>query len=255
MPRLVDETSRRRYFASMTAADGQAGGGPTRTRREPPQFRQIVLCRVEHLTPRMVRASFAGPDLEGFTVEHPAASVRLLIPTPDAQGLIVPVWNGNEFLMPDGTRPVIRTFTPRRVDPDPPALDLDIVIHEGGAVSAWVAGAALGDPAAVSGPGRGYGIERETPAFLLAGDETAIPAISQLLEHLPRDATTQVHIEVAHPNARLVLPEHPRATVVWHDMSPAGAGCQGAGPRPWPFAVRSRAQRRMASWAATSSSL
>jgi NADPH-dependent ferric siderophore reductase len=32
----------------------------------------------------------------------------------------------------------------------------------------------------------------------------------------------QVHIEVAHPDARLALPDHPRATVAWSDL-PAGA--------------------------------
>jgi len=82
----------------------------------------------------------------------------------------------------------------------------------------WAAGARPGTPAAVSGPGRGYAIDRDAPAFLLAGDETAIPAISQLLEVLPADTPTQVHIEVARPDARLALPDHPRATVEWHDL-------------------------------------
>jgi NADPH-dependent ferric siderophore reductase len=32
----------------------------------------------------------------------------------------------------------------------------------------------------------------------------------------------QVHIETGHPDARLVLPEHPDATVEWHQL-PTGA--------------------------------
>lgn len=168
----------------------------------------------------MVRVTFADPDLEGLAVEHPAASVRLLLPPAGAHELVMPSWNGNEFLLPDGRRPTIRTFTPRRVDPEALELDLEIVIHGGGVASEWAEVAEPGDPAAISGPGRGYAIDREAPAFLLAGDETAIPAISQLLEALPADKPVQVHIEVAHPDARLALPDHPRATVEWCDLPP-----------------------------------
>jgi NADPH-dependent ferric siderophore reductase len=170
----------------------------------------------------MVRVTFAGPDLEGLTLEHPAASVRVLLPSPGAQELVMPSWNGNEFLLPDRRRPTLRTFTPRRVDAEALELDVEIVVHGGGVASEWASEAAPGDPAAISGPGRGYGIDRDAPAFLLAGDETAIPAISQLLEALPPDRPVQVHVEVAHPDARLALPDHPRATVEWLDL-PAGA--------------------------------
>jgi len=193
-----------------------------RARREPPPFRHVVLERVESLTPRMIRVTFGGSDLEGLVVEHPAASVRLLLPLPETE-LAVPSWNGNEFLLPDGSRPTIRTFTPRRVRTDPSELDLDIVLHGGGAASEWVRAAVPGDPAAVSGPGRGYVIDHTASAFLLAGDETAIPAISQLLEVLPVVTPVQVHIEVAHPDSRLALPDHPRVTVEWHDLRPGAS--------------------------------
>jgi NADPH-dependent ferric siderophore reductase len=56
--------------------------------------------------------------------------------------------------------------------------------------------------------------------FLLFGDETAIPAISQLLEALPAERLVQVHIEIAHPDARIALPDHPRASAEWCDLSP-----------------------------------
>jgi NADPH-dependent ferric siderophore reductase len=194
-----------------------------RARREPPRFRRVTVRRVEHLSLRMVRVTFAGPDLEGLTVEHPAASVRMLLTSPGAQELVIPRWNGNEFLLPDGRRPTIRTFTPRRVDPEALELDLEIVIHGGGVASAWAEAAEPGDPAAISGPGRGYALDRDAPAFLLAGDETAIPAISQLLEALPTETPVQVYVEVAHPDARLALPDHPRATVEWCDLPPGAS--------------------------------
>ena len=170
----------------------------------------------------MVRVHLGGPDLAGLRVEQPAASVRLLLPSPTAQEVVIPRWNGNEFLLPDGGRPALRTFTPRQFTPDASELDLDIVIHGPGVASEWAEAATAGDCAAVSGPGRGYAIDGDAPAFLLGGDETAIPAISQLLEALPVHCPVQVHIEIAEADARLPLPDHPGAMVCWHHL-PAGA--------------------------------
>ena len=89
-----------------------------RLRREPPAFRPVEVRRVERVSPRMVRVTVSGPELAGFTVEQPAASVRVLLPSSGAADVVVPSWNGNEFLLPDGRRPTIRTFTPWRVDPE-----------------------------------------------------------------------------------------------------------------------------------------
>ncbi len=99
-----------------------------------------------------------------------------------------------------------------------------MVLHPAGTVSAWAVGAQPGDPAAISGTGRGYTIAPTDRAFLLGGDESAIPAISQLLEELPEEARVQVLIEVARPDARLHLPPHPGATVTWLDQPPDAGG-------------------------------
>ncbi len=171
----------------------------------------------------MVRVTLVGQELTGFPVPGPAASVRLLIPLAGRPELVIPEWNGNEFLLPDEQRPTIRTFTPRYYRTKTNELDLDIVLHEDGATSTWAASASPGVPAAISGPGRGYSFDSGASAFLLAGDETAIPAIAQLLEALPR--TTPVHalIELAHTDARMALPDHPRTTIEWLDLPAGGA--------------------------------
>lgn len=210
---------------------------PARTRREPPPFRRVTVVASQWLSPRMLRVSLSGAELEGFAVEEPAASVRVLLPSPGTEELIIPAWHGNEFLLPDGQRPTLRTFTPRRVVGSPPVLDIDIVVHPHGAAARWASEAGAGASAAISGPGRGYTIGRPGPtagcepatdpaspvaSFFLAGDETAIPAIGQLLEALPAGAAVEVHLEVAHPDARSSLPEQRGATVVWHDLA-AGA--------------------------------
>ena len=124
--------------------------------------------------------------------------------------------------MPDGRRPTIRTLTPRRVDPIQLELDVDIVIHDGGMASDWATAARPGSRVAVSGPARGYGIDRDAPSFFLAGDETALPAISQLLERLPTRPPVHCEIEIAHQGARLTLPDRPGATVNWRELE-AGA--------------------------------
>jgi NADPH-dependent ferric siderophore reductase len=202
----------------MTAAEPPPR--PPRIRREPPRFRDVEVERVEPIGPRLVRLTFSGSGLESMTAGDPAASVRLLLPSDGGSELVMPAWNGNEFLLPDGRRPALRTFTPLRVDGDPNALAIAVVVHGGGVASKWAAGAEPGRTAAVSGPGRGYAVNRGAPAFLLGGDESAIPAIGQLLGALPHAASVHVCIEVVQPDGRVPLPEHPRVTIEWCDLAP-----------------------------------
>lgn len=220
----------------MADRDPSAG---TRLRREPPRFRRARVAAVAELSPYLRRVTFTGDDgdepeaLDGLVPAEPAASVRVLLPSTADGPLVIPTWNGNEFLRPDGSRPVIRTLTPLRSNAG--ALDVAVVLHDGGAVSAWAAAARPGAEVAISGPGRGYQVPAAT-AFLLGGDETALPAIGQLLETIPADGPTAakeitVHVEVARPEARLPLPAHPAATLTWHDLpsdAPPGAALVAA---------------------------
>ncbi len=165
----------------------------------------------------MARITLAGPALEGLDPGLPAASVRFLL-AEDTTEVTLPTWSGNEFLLEDGSRPIIRTLTPLRFDPRSLELDVEIVRHGHGPLSAWADAAKAGHRAAVSGTGRGYEIEPSARAFLLAGDESALPAISVLLRALPPEAEVQVLVEVRHLAARLELPAHPGATVQWYQL-------------------------------------
>ena len=200
-----------------------------RTRREPPPFCTVEVVRVEPRSPHMVRITLAGPEFEGFDPGLPAASVRLFLPgclhgslPGGSTGVVLPTWRGNEFLLEDGSRPIIRTLTPLRFEPGGLELDVEVVTHGHGPLSAWADAAEPGDRVAVSGTGRGYEIDPAARAFLLAGDESALPAISALLEALQPDAEVQVLVEVRGAAARLELPAHPGATVQWH-QSRAGS--------------------------------
>lgn len=187
----------------------------------PPAFRRVSVARVIRLGPRMVRVTLTGSELAGLLIDEPAASVRLLLPDPGEE-LAIPIWNGNEFLREDGTRPIIRTFTPRRFDDA--ELDLDLVLHSAGAASAWVLQATAGDEVAVSGPGRGYSMDPDAADYLLIGDETAIPAISQLLETIGADARIRVHLEVDDEFGVVDLPEHPGRHLTWHLLGGVSRG-------------------------------
>lgn len=184
-------------------------------RREPPHFRPVTVDRVEARSPRMVRVTLTGTELAGFDIGLPAASVRLLLPPSGHDEVVLPTWNGNEFLYDDGARPAIRTLTPLRFDADTNALDVEIVLHGEGPLSSWAARAAVGDRAAVAGTGRGYTVDPHARSFLLAGDESALPAMGLLLAALPVEAAVRVLIEIGDPSARLDLPVHPNAQVQW----------------------------------------
>ena len=192
-------------------------------RREPPQFRRATLASKVELTPRMMRVTLIGDELDDLVIDEPAASVRLLVPSPPSDELVIPEWNGNEFLLADGSRPAIRTFTPPFKAAGERSIDLDLVLHDGGAASAWAQRAEVGAEVALSGPGRGFSVDPACPSFLLLGDETAIPAIRQLLTVLPAGATVEVHVEVAEPDARIDLGAPEQVTVEWHDLLPAAA--------------------------------
>ena len=193
---------------------------PIRVRRPPPPLRRVAVVRAEHRTPHLVRVTLGGPELEGLDPGLPAASVRLLLPR--GGELEIPEWGGNVFVHADGTRAAMRTLTPLRFDPTRLELDVEIVVHGDGPLSAWAADATPGAATAVSGTGRGYTIDPSVATYVLAGDESALPAISTLLSAIPHDAHLTVLAEVAHPDARLDLPTHPGAAVGWLDRS-AGA--------------------------------
>jgi NADPH-dependent ferric siderophore reductase len=168
----------------------------------------------------MMRVTLGGEELRGFPSPEPAASVRLLVPEAHDAPVTLPTWAGNEFLFDDGTRPAIRTLTPGELDPASLQISVDIVQHGEGRASEWATSVTRGDRAALAGPGRGYTVDRNIAGLLIAGDETALLAISQVMVAAPSGAPVVVHIEVADRDARIALPAHDAVTVHWHTTPP-----------------------------------
>ena len=175
----------------------------------------------EVLSPRMIRLTFEGEGLTSWGPADPAGSARLVIPPPGNSELVLPTWNGNEYLLPDGSRAVVRTFTPLGVDRTGGRLHLDIVRHPRGAVSTWAETTDVEAPAAISGPGKGYEVDAAAEEFIVLGDETALPAITDLIAALPRSATVNAHVEVTTGDSVLALPDHPNLSATWHVAEPS----------------------------------
>jgi NADPH-dependent ferric siderophore reductase len=186
-----------------------------RVRREPPRFRRARVMSVEDVTPHLRRVRLAGDELRGMDPGLPGASVRLLVPAPGGAPVEIPEWTGNEFRTADGGRAAIRTLTPVEPDPEAGLLTLDVVRHDAGLLTAWVDAAGEGDEVAVSGTGRGYTVDPRAEAHLLAGDETARPALHQVLAAVPDGVPVQLLAEVRGPDAEVPFPDRPGLEVRW----------------------------------------
>ncbi|HXS26472.1 MAG TPA: siderophore-interacting protein [Steroidobacteraceae bacterium] len=127
---------------------------------------------MRQLTPRMVRVTFTGEELSGFGWNGPAAHIKLMF---EAQ---------------------MRTYTPRRFDAAARELDVEFVIHGEGPASRWAEQAAVGQSLTIAGPGRSYAVDLEADWYVLAGDDTAIPAISTILDVLPPSVKALALLEV-----------------------------------------------------------
>ncbi len=149
-----------------------------------PRYR-VEVKRVRRLTPRMVRVTFTSGELGGFGWNGPAAHIKLIFES-EPQGAA-----------PEGgVRPTMRTYTPRRFDAEARELDVEFVIHGEGPGSAWAAQAEAGQSLTIAGPGRSYAVDPAAEWYLLAGDDTAIPAVATILESLPPGIQVHVLLEV-----------------------------------------------------------
>jgi NADPH-dependent ferric siderophore reductase len=161
-----------------------------------PGFRLLSVLSSARIAPRMQRLRLAGTDIARFATPD-NLHVRLHIADIDAQGTLnamhgLPGLSRKE-LSPLGFSE--RYYTIRRIDVAAGWMDVDFILHEKpGPGSDFALKAKPGDVCGVSGPcGRGVKTARR---YLLAGDETALPAIARIAEELPPDIEGRVLIEV-----------------------------------------------------------
>lgn len=187
-------------------------------------FREIRLVSVLDLTPHLRRLTFAGEDLARFASPEDL-HVRLYLPP---AGLAVPEWprpgpDGRTLWPDEERRPATRYYTIRSVDVAGGTLAIDFVRHaDAGPGAAFAEAARPGAVLGMIGPiGRTAG-----PAswHLLAGDETALPAIARILEGFSPSARGVAFIEVAGPEEEIPLAAPAGVAVRWLHRNGAEAG-------------------------------
>lgn len=169
-------------------------------RRARPQLR-LVVQRTEWLTPHLIRVVFGGPEIakfadNGFTDKY----VKLLFAEHR------------------------RTYTVRALDPAAGELTIDFVYHgDEGLAGPWAAAAQPGDELLMSGPGGAYAPDPAADWHLLAGDESALPAIGAALEAIPPGVPAVAFVQVAGAAEEQKLDTAADARITWlhRDTGPA----------------------------------
>ncbi|MFJ2772414.1 siderophore-interacting protein [Streptomyces sp. NPDC087300] len=186
-----------------------------RPARKAPQAHVAHVVRTERLTPHMQRVVLGGEGLAEFAAgECTDHYVKLLF---DAEGVTYPEPFDIQRIREEFPReqwPVTRTYTVRWWDPEARELAVDFVIHgDQGLAGPWARDARLGDTIRFLGPGGGYAPDAAAGWHLLAGDESALPAIAAAAEALPQGAVAHVFIEVEGPEEEQKIATD--AEVVW----------------------------------------
>jgi NADPH-dependent ferric siderophore reductase len=162
-----------------------------------PRTGEVV--RSARLTPHMVRVVLGGEGLAGFPAgEFTDHYVKLLFAAGGG------AYAGPDDLeqaraeLPEEQWPVTRTYSVRAWDAATGELTIDFVHHgDAGLAGPWAASARPGDRIRMLGPGGAYAPSAAADWHLLAGDESALPAIGATLGRLPAGVPARVVVEVA----------------------------------------------------------
>ncbi|MEV4899969.1 siderophore-interacting protein [Citricoccus sp. NPDC055426] len=182
---------------------------------KPPVLMEVVAT--ERLSAHLVRLTLGGPGFEVYQDRDATDKYIKLMFADPALGLSMPydMEQLRETLPPE-KMPVRRTYTVRAVDQEAGTLTVDFVVHgEQGLAGPWAAQAQVGDPVTFGGPGGMFNPDPEVDWHLLAGDESAIPAIASALEAMPGSASGIAIIEVAGPEDEIPLSAPEGIEVRW----------------------------------------
>ena len=172
----------------------------------------LTVVSVGDVTPSVRRVALSGSPA---AVSAAGPTVSLLVPR---VGDPAPRWprvaKDGRIVWPDGAHGVsLRSYTARRQDRGAGLVEIDFVLHGDGPAAAWAAAAVPG--ALLGSAGGGSLGERPAGHLLLAGDETALPAIARLLAEAPPTAVGTALLEVAGPAEEQPLQAPAGVTVRW----------------------------------------
>lgn len=200
---------------------------------------RAVVVEVERLSPSFVRISFGGAELAQVGTPGRVLDQRIKLIFPSAAAPLPDLsqagadWYQAWLAIPEHERGAMRTYSIRDlvVDGERTRVVVDFVLHldpeSTGPASLWASGARRGDEVLLVGPRRGRtdggGIEYFPGAartVLLAGDETAAPAIARILGDWQPGQHGVAFLEV--PHAQDILPLDVPAGVDVHWMPRSG---------------------------------
>lgn len=197
---------------------------------------------VETLSPSFVRVTFAGDDLADVGTLGHVLDQRIKLIFPAASGDLPELEDSNDWYqawlaVPEEARGSMRTYSIRDlvVGETETRLVVDFVLHLEpgltGPASSWANAARPGDVLLIVGPRRGFtagsGIEYapgDARSILLAGDETAAPAIARILEDAEASTQGIAFIEVPHPDDILSINAPAGVDVHWLPRAGAAHG-------------------------------
>ncbi|MGW0944560.1 siderophore-interacting protein [Streptomyces sp. NPDC002623] len=186
-----------------------------RPARQPRKPHSAQVVRTERLTPHMQRVVLGGEGLAEFTAGTCTDHYVKLLFGPD--GVSYPEPFDLERIRAEFPReqwPVTRTYTVRDWDAEHRELTLDFVVHgDEGLAGPWAARVQPGETVRFMGPGGAYAPDVSADWHLLAGDESALPAIAAALESLPAGAVAHAFIEVSGPEEEQKIESD--VAVVW----------------------------------------
>ncbi|CAM4285052.1 Vibriobactin utilization protein ViuB [Mycobacterium basiliense] len=173
----------------------------------------------QQLAPHMIRVRLGGNGFDTFVPgEFTDSYVKLVFVAEDVdvEALPRPLTMDSFSSLPPEKRPSVRTMTVRRIDAAAREIVIDVVVHgEHGIAGQWAATAQPGQRIHLMGPGGAYTPNPSADWHLLAGDESALPAIAAALEALPANAVGKAFIEVAGPEDEIELTAPDSVQVNW----------------------------------------
>jgi NADPH-dependent ferric siderophore reductase len=172
----------------------------------------LTVVSVAQVTPTVRRVVLTG---SGDAVAAAGPTVALLVPRVDDPA---PRWPGiardGRIVWPGGAHGVsLRSYTARRQDPGRAEVEIDFVLHGDGPAATWAAAARPGAVLGVAGASP-LG-DRAAGHLLLAGDETALPAITRILAAADPSARGLALLEVADAAEEQPVPAPGGVEVRW----------------------------------------
>lgn len=139
--------------------------------------RLVTVESTRYLTPHLIRVTLSGAALADFPENAEGGYIKLALNN-----------NGKDC---------VRSYTVVAFDRNCRTLVFDLVAHgDKGPASRWASNVVPGQAVTIVGPGAVKRINQQADWFLLAGDMTALPAISVNLRCLPDSARGYVVLEV-----------------------------------------------------------